>query len=218
VLNVDEQEFTKVVHYKTYPRFERFKVEGDVSPRTTLEELLINRRTRRESSDQKLDIEKICRILNFSAGRTEGDFRAYPSAGARYPIEIYLIVINVDSMEPGIYHYSPSDNAIEFLWLKDYSEEIAATLGADMNDFLNEARVILIMTSIDGRTTVKYGNEGLDFPLIESGYIGANVTLLCEEQGLHSVVIGTQWWKGEIAEIIDIDISREEVVSAIAIL
>jgi SagB-type dehydrogenase family enzyme len=215
---MDEQEFSRIVHYKTYPRFERFKVEGDVKPRTTLEELLINRRSRRESSDPILDIEKICRILILSAGRTEGDFRAYPSAGARYPIEIYLIVINVDYMEPGIYHYSPSDNSIEFLWLKDYSEEITATLGADENDFLNEARVILIMTSIDGRTVVKYGKEGLDFPLIESGYIGANITLLCEEQGLHSVVIGTQWWKEEIAEIIDFDMGNERVVSAIAIL
>jgi len=87
-----------------------------------------------------------------------------------------------------------------------------------VNDFVNDVRAVLIMTSIDNRTVIKYGEEGRDFPLIEAGYVGANIVLLCEERGLNSVVIGTQWKKHEIAELIDVDSDKERVVSAIAIL
>jgi SagB-type dehydrogenase family enzyme len=201
-----------------YPRFERIIPDDEKKLNTTLEHLIHNRRSRRICSPASLDLKNLHQILIHSAGLTDDEFRAYPSAGARYPIEIYIIVVDVELMEPGIYHYSPSDNSIEILWLRECSEEVLSTISPGMNDFIDDVRAVVVMTSIDDRTVIKYGEEGRDFPLIEAGYVGANIVLLCEERGFNSVIIGTQWTKNDIAALIDIDSEKERVVSAIVIL
>jgi len=84
-------------------------------------------------------------------------------------------------------------------------------------DFEKNAKAFLVITGIVERTTYKYGEEGRTFPYIEAGYMGANITLLLEEAGFNSVAVGVQWCIDELAQLLDISQSKEQIISGLAI-
>ncbi len=218
----EEIDYRYVVHYKTYPRFERIPLKGH-SPDTPIHRLIKNRRTRRESSREKLTLELLHPLIVMAAGRTgtiedEEDFRAYPSAGARYPLELYLFAFEVQNMDPGISHFSPYDNSLEILWKGDLRSEIINNFEQEDHPFLKESKAFIAISTIEERTTFKYGEEGKDFPLIEAGYLGANLVYLLEDAGYNTVILGTQWCHKELEKLLDLNPEKEKVISSIAIL
>ena len=213
-----EIDFKGVVQYKTYPRFEKI-FNNTILKETPIRNLIRNRRTRREPSDDRIHIDLLHPLLNLAAGRTgDGDFRGYPSAGARYPLELYLVAFDIDGLDAGIYHFSPFDGSLEKLWMGDFKKEISEALNGAIDDFEEKVKGFLIISSIEKRTTFKYGDEGKAFPYIEAGYMGANIVLLLEEEKISTVIIGIQWCKEKLGNLLDINQTNEEVISGIAIL
>ena len=216
-------DYKGVVHYKTYPRFENIILDAKL-PHTTLRHLIRNRRTRRLRSETSLDISLLHPLLNLAVGRTgkpetaDEDFRGYPSAGARYPLELYIVSFDVEGLECGVYHFNPYNGSLEVLLRGDFLGYIHEALNEAIPGFDTKARAFIIVTSISERTTFKYGDEGRIFPYIEAGYMGANIVLLLEEAGINSVITGVQWCKGELVDLLDINPAKEEVVSGIGIL
>lgn len=218
----EEIDYRFVVHYKTYPRFERIPL-GNHLPDTPIRTFINNRRTRRVPSGKELTLEILHPLITMAAGKTgkseeEEDFRAYPSAGARYPLELYLFAFEVQNMVPGIYHFSPNDNSLEILWKGELKSEIVQMFEEEDHPFLNESKVFVIISAIEERTTFKYGEEGKDFPLIEAGYLGTNLVFLFEEAGYNSVILGTQWCHNELEKLLDLNSEKEKVISSIAVL
>ncbi len=213
-----EIDFKGVVQYKTYPRFEKI-ISNTILRETPMRNLIRNRRTRREPSDKRIHIDLLHPILSLAAGRTgSGDFRGYPSAGARYPLELYLAAFDIEGVDAGIYHFSPLDGSLEKLWMGDFKKDISEALNGAIDDFEEKAKGFFIVTSIEKRTTFKYGDEGKAFPYIEAGYMGANIVLLLEEEKINTVIIGIQWCKEKLGNLLDINLTNEEVISGIAIL
>ncbi len=213
-----EIDFKGVVQYKTYPRFEKI-VNNTILKETPMTNLIRNRRTRREPSDDRIHIDLLHPILNLAAGRTgDEDFRGYPSAGARYPLELYLAAFDIEGLDAGIYHFSPFDGSLEKLWMGDFKIKISEALNGAIDDFEEKAKGFLIITSIEKRTTFKYGDGGKAFPYIEVGYMGANIILLLEEVDINTVIIGIQWSKRKLGNLLDINLTNEEVISGIAML
>lgn len=223
----DEIDYRYIVHYKTYPRFNKISLINNL-PDTPLGALLSNRRTRRVSSNKELSIKLLHPLLAMATGRTgkndgEEDFRAYPSAGARYPLELYLFSFTVKDMDSGIYHFSPLDNSLEILWEGDLKLVIKNLFNEEnkeeiQHEFLENMKAFVAITAIEERTTFKYGAAGKKFPLIEAGYLGANITIMLEEAGYNPVILGTQWCSKELGDILDINPEKESVISSIAIL
>lgn len=220
---MEKIDYRAVVHYKTYPRFEKIPLKNKLTT-TKLRKLIQNRRTRRESSKKILGIETLHSLLNLAAGRTGipntqmSDFRAYPSAGARYPLELYIVSFKIDGLDSGIYHFSPLDRSLELLWKGDYLNKINGILDGALYEFESLTKAFLIITSIEKRTTYKYGVEGKIFPYIEAGFMGANISLLLEEIGINTVVVGVQWCDEELGELLDLNPMNERVISGITIL
>ena len=219
----EEVDYRAVVHYKTYPRFPRICLE-ETGPASSLGRIIAARRTRRESSGRELERSELHSILAAAAGRTGGpdprerDLRAYPSAGARYPLELYLFAFRVGGLESGMYHFCPRDGSLEVLLEADLLDPVADLLGDALECFRDSALAYLVVSAIEERTTYKYGEEGRRFPLIEAGYMGANLTLLLGEAWFNTVDMGTPWSEEELGRLLDLNPARERVIASMAVL
>lgn len=199
--------------YKTYPDKEKIKLPEPSFKGMTVEEAIRKRRSVREYSDKPLTISQVSEIL-FAAQGITGEIagtylRTAPSAGALYPVEIYLIVQNVEGLEKGIYHYNVLEHSLEFIKKGDFKNEIfKAGLFQDM--FL-EAPLILIYTAIFKRTTYKYDDRGYRYVYIEAGHIAQNVSLECVSLGLSSCVVGA-FFDDMVNKLIGVDGKEEAVI------
>ena len=157
-----------------------------------LAEVIYQRRSEREFSKNPLSKEEIAYLLWAGEGinidGVSGPTRTSPSAGATNPLEIYLLAARVDGLEPGIYRYNTADHELELKREGDKGTELArAALGQRA---LEQAPAVLIVAANYERTTARYGERGIRYVQIEAGHAGQNISLMAEEQGLGSVIIG----------------------------
>ncbi len=99
---------------------------------TSIEQALLKRRSVREYKNEPLTLMEVGQLLWSAQGitdRVEG-FRTAPSAGALYPIEVYVVIGNVKSVNKGVYKYIPYEHAIVKVKDADVRNELAsASLG-----------------------------------------------------------------------------------------
>lgn len=158
----------------------------------SIEEAILVRRSIREYADKPLTLKQLSQILWAAQGITERrwGFRTAPSAGATYPLEVYVMVKGggVEGLDPGIYHYLPGPHEIELVRPGDYSRGLMrAALG---QEWVLEAAVNLVINAVHERTTERYGERGYRYVYMEVGHVGQNVYLQCVSLGLACVVIG----------------------------
>src|SRR4030042_762391 len=136
-------------------------IQGEVATVRTasLEELLRQRRSIRAYSDAPLTKDEVMKLLWAGQGiTTGGGFRTAPSAGALYPLEIYLVAGNVDDLAPGIYKYSPVKNALTLVREGDVRTSLAAaSLGQGS---VSDGAIDIVIAAVYEGTKVKYGSRG----------------------------------------------------------
>lgn len=157
---------------------------------TSIEEALLKRRSIREYKDEALSLEEISQILWSAQGITapERGGRTAPSAGALYPLEIYLVVRKAENLGPGVYHYLPEGHKIKQVLEKDMSGELAI---AGLNQmFIKEAPINIVVSAVFSRTTSKYGERGNQYVYMEAGHASQNIYLEVESLGLGTVAVG----------------------------
>ncbi len=104
----DWPESWKKIYFKTYPRFK--KVHCDLANSDEINRLLRNRRSIRKYTDKPISFKDVSYLLYSSCGliHSDGNYdntrRPYPSAGGRYPLEVYPIINNVGGLKKGLYH------------------------------------------------------------------------------------------------------------------
>ena len=164
------------------------KLNGDMSVETAIS----RRRSRREYSGDPINIEDLSNLLWAAQGITEpvNKFRAAPSAGATYPLEVYIVLKKggVEELSEGVYHYNPFEHALVKRIEGDFSEELSAA--AVSQEWVREATINFILTAIYERTTERYGERGIRYVHIEVGHVGENIYLQAESLNLGAVVIG----------------------------
>ncbi len=152
--------------------------------KVSLEETILQRRSVRSYSGAELSIEEIGQLLWAGQGITEssGGLRAAPSAGATYPIEMY--VMNKD----GLYRYVPKGHKLDLIKRGDLRSSLSrAALG---QSFVAQAPVDIIITAVYPRTTRRYGQRGVRYVHIEVGHVAENIHLQAVALGLGSVPVG----------------------------
>jgi len=155
----------------------------------SVEEAILSRRSVRDYRDEFLSLEEISQLLWSAQGITDGGFkRAAPSAGALYPLEIYVVVGRVERLTPGVYHYIPKKNSLVNTLSGDLRKELAQ---AALNQaWVENAPVDLIITAVYERTTRKYGERGIRYVYLEAGHAAQNIYLQVESLGLGTVTVG----------------------------
>jgi len=154
---------------------------------TSIEEILNKRRSVRDYKRGPLSLEQVSQLLWAASGRNLYR-RTAPSAGATYPLEIYLVSGEVEGLTPGIYHYSFSRHTLEMTKEQDVRNRLfRAALEQEM---IEEAPINIILAADYGRTTGHYGQRGNRYVHMEVGHVGQNVSLQAIALGLGTVMIG----------------------------
>lgn len=211
------------IHFKTYPRLNKIKL---LPIKRILRESLIGvinkRRSIRDFTGEDIDFNDFSYLLSGSAGinlLTEvSDYntsrRSYPSAGVRYPLEIYPLILNCQKIKKGLYHYNVKDNLLELLLEKDLSKWLINAIGKEK--WLLKSSVIFIITTVLDRTKVKYGDRGYRYSLIEAGHLAQNLYLLSTEKNLGACAIGG-YLDSEFDKLLDINFQKEFTIYLIAV-
>jgi len=163
--------------------------EPNMSGNKSLEEVLAARRSERDFLNKSVNLKQISQLLWSAQGITGSNrFRTAPSAGALYPLEIYVISGAGDELPAGIYQYHPDTHFLHQLSSTDLRKDFCNA--ALSQPAIKKAPVSFLIAAIVRKTTVKYGQRGLQYVFMEAGHVGQNILLQAEALGLGAVPIG----------------------------
>jgi len=133
--------------------------------------------------------------------------RTVPSAGARHPFETYLVVYNVNSIDPGIYRYLALEHKLLFVTNKKNLNQLmlAGTFG---QEFSTRCSVVFIWSCIAYRGEWRYHRESHKVMLLDGGHVCQNLYLACETLGLGTCAIAA-YDQEMIDNIIQVDGENE---------
>lgn len=203
---------------KQYSRLQNIFLPEFTAKKDNLRDLLVKRFSYRKFSKKPITLQNLSEILYYSVGlvrEVKGKkYPSYPSAGGKYPVEIYPLVLYGDELKTGLYHYNPTEHALDVL-LTPLKKEDTSSIWMSQQWF-RKASVVLILTAVYSRTTDKYGRRGLPFPFIEAGHIGQNIYLLAQSLGIGCCAIG-QFKEKQLCELLDINPFEEYPIYYIAL-
>jgi len=161
------------------------KLGGDVS----LEKALAQRRSIRTYKNDALTLPQCARLLWCANGITEKHgLRAVPSAGALYPLEVYLVAGSVEGLKRAIYKYLPKEHDLVMHLDGDCRAELAsAALG---QPWVEVAPASIVIAAVYERTKRRYGERGERYVHMEAGHAAQNVQLQATALNLGSVIVG----------------------------
>ena len=157
--------------------------------KNSLEQLLAKRRSIREYADGSLQLAEISQLLWAAQGITHANgLRTAPSAGALYPLELYVVVGRSPDLASGVYRYDPKRHQLQKSAGDDVRDALAQA--ALSQDWVKTASAVMVFAADYERTTKKYGKRGLRYVHMEVGHAAQNLFLQAESLGLASVVVG----------------------------
>jgi SagB-type dehydrogenase family enzyme len=160
--------------------------------KVSVEKAIQQRRTIRNFRETPLSIPHLAQLLWAAQGITDpkGVRRSAPSGGARYPLDIYVIVgkKGVEGLGEGVYHYAPENHSISSINKKDLRREIGSASLGQM--WMAGASVMFVITAEYRRITGRYGDRGIRYAHIEVGHVGQNLFLQAEALGLGAGIVG----------------------------
>jgi len=157
-------------------------------PRTTssvaLEEALARRRSVRALRSGVLEPATLGQLLWAAQGITDpAGLRTAPSAGALYPLEIYVVT------STGIFHYRPEGHRIRLHRSGD--QRGALREAAHGQEAVGDAAAVFVIASVDARTAAKYGPQrARRYVELEAGHAAQNLLLEAVALGLGAVPVG----------------------------
>jgi SagB-type dehydrogenase family enzyme len=132
---------------------------------------------------QALTLEQISQLVWAAQGQnTQSRYRTVPSAGATYPLELFVV------MSDGVFRYLPGKHVFEKMIDQDVRGLLASAAWGQ--EFVEAAPLTLIFVAQFSRTTGHYGKRGVRYVYMEAGHAAQNVHLQAEALGLGSVAVG----------------------------
>jgi SagB-type dehydrogenase family enzyme len=154
-----------------------------------LEHLLAKRRSVRDFQNTTVELAQIGQLLWAAQGITHArGLRTAPSAGALYPLELYVVAGRVNGLAKGIYHYDPETH--QLMKIRDGDHQDALSKAASSQDWVKAASAVIVFAADFERTTKKYGKRGIRYVHIEVGHAAENLFLQAEALELATVIVG----------------------------
>ncbi|HIE44265.1 MAG TPA: SagB/ThcOx family dehydrogenase [Candidatus Omnitrophica bacterium] len=156
----------------------------------SLEECIKKRSSVREYSRTPLTLYEVSRLLWAAQGIASEKTlrRTAPSAGATYPLSLYIATGKIERLESGVYRYQTQNHSLIKTFEGDIRQDLSeAALG---QEWILSAPMNIVITGNYQRTTMRYGKRGIRYVWIEVGHVGENIYLQCESMGLGTVAVG----------------------------
>jgi len=154
----------------------------------SVEQALQSRRSIRSFKREPLTLEELSQLLWAAQGVTGVRFRTAPSAGALFPLEVYVAVGNVEGLDAGVYRYDPTAHALTEVRKGDVLKSLSRA--AYWQKSAGTGAIAMVFSAVYERTTGKYGKRGIRYAHMEAGHAAQNVYLQAEALGLGTVVVG----------------------------
>ena len=158
------------------------KKDGSLS----IEKALSIRKTVRKYSSQPLSLDDIGQIMWSAQGITHRIFRTAPSAGALYPLEMYVAGL-ISENQKGIFYYNVKKHALEECFNQDCRNQLSEA--AYNQPWVKNAPVVVVITAMYDRVMKKYGKNGVQYTHFEVGHAAQNIHLQLESLKLGTVCV-----------------------------
>ena len=154
----------------------------------SVEKAILGRRSVRNYAEGAVTLAEVSQLLWAAQGITDREgFRAAPSAGATYPIELYLVAGNTSGFPTGIYKYQPYDHTIARVKKGDHRKDFLKACPGQ--EWIEKAPMILVFAADPERTVSRYGEVGVKYVHMEIGHASENVYLQAEALNLGTVAV-----------------------------
>jgi SagB-type dehydrogenase family enzyme len=161
------------------------KYDSNVS----IEKALFERRSTREYKDQPLNLSDLSQLLWAAQGITDPKgLRTAPSAGALYPLRVYVVVADVINVSEGIYRYDPEDHVLLRVSEGDRRKELYEA--ALRQESIRDGKMVIVLSATYETTTSKYGERGIRYVHMEAGHAAQNICLQAVSLNLGVVTVG----------------------------
>ena len=172
-------------------------LKGGVS----VEEALAKRESVRHFTPELLTPSELSQILWSAQGITRNwGGRTAPSAGALFPLELYLV------LQEGLFHYVPRDHQLIRISDQNYIEYLAtAALGQQC---VRESPAIVVIAAVYERIERKYGKRGERYAKVEAGHAGQNILLQAVSLGLGAVPVGA-FYDEHVRKVLNLPVNQE---------
>ncbi len=162
----------------------------DLKGGLSVEEALLERRSVRSYKDEPLELKWVSQLLWAAQGITleARGFRTAPSAGATYPLEIYLAAGEVNDLQSGLYRYVAAGHSLVKINGNDVRRSLAeAALGQNQ---VRDAPAVIIVAADYDRTAQRYGERARRYVHMEVGHASQNICLQAITYNLGTVIVG----------------------------
>ena len=211
----------KPIPYKIYPGAASVPLPRDLNLSTTPTLAALSSYVPADFS-ASIDTGSLTRMLFCADGLTRSKrvgsddyhFRAAASAGALYPIEIYVAAGEVADLETGLYHFSPADLRMAGLRRGDWRGYIADA--AAKRPSLLRARAVIAMSAIYWRSEWKYRARAYRYCYWDAGTILANLLAAAAAEEISAEVI-TAFEDPALEALLGIDGEHEGMIALIAL-
>lgn len=157
----------------------------------SIEQGLLWRRTVRAYKNEPLTLAAVSQLLWAAQGITEPTrgLRTAPSAGALYPLELYVVVGNVEGVRSGVYKYKPQEH--ELVKVKDGDVRAELSAAAMGQAHVATGAIVIVFSAVYERTTQVYGDRGIRYVHMEAGHAAQNVYIQAISLSLATGVAGS---------------------------
>ena len=175
---------------KSYPRLRTITLPEPQPARKPLAALLARRASCRHFSNEPVQLAAVSSALGNAVACRQGPdlSRPYPSAGARWPVETYLLALNVARVQSGVYHYDATGHVLTVLQDELETQMVADCFpGQEINPL---PQAMIVFTIVFPRTWIKYGQRGSRFAYQEAGAAAMALDLAAIAAGLSTIWLG----------------------------
>jgi SagB-type dehydrogenase family enzyme len=174
--------------YKTYRRAETVPL-ADTADSPLLNSLQQRASYTAPTDRRPITATELATLLEYSYGELRATERGEPrrpvaSGGARYPLELYPIVVDSPDIKAGIYHYNVQEGALDRLRTGDYADWIRDSW--TWIDDADAVSAVVVITARPERSAERYGEMGYLFAAVETGAVIQNLQLVAADLGIGS--------------------------------
>ena len=168
------------------------------------------RRSVREYDDATLTLSEASQLVWAAQGISHADgLRTVPSAGALYPLDVYLVAGRVEGLGPGVYRYRPGEHSLLKVVAGDRRRQLA--VAALKQEQVEQGAAVIVLSVVYDRVVGKYGQRGVCYAHMEAGLAAENVHLQVTGLGLGTVIVGA-FEDDEVRRIMGMEQSEHPLV------